>query len=94
MNAQFEFTIEPCDYNPNVHPYDEEQGVVATAFKRQFPEIKLQRARGDYYLGIGRKQSYHRYEFRIEDQEKIQKLYNLTFSNPTFEKFTVVAKRK
>lgn len=71
------FQVLMEDFNPEFHPYDEEHGIVATAFKRSFPGFPFVRAHGDYYIGLGKKNDYVRYEFLIADQKKIQRLFDL-----------------
>lgn len=91
--ANLEFEVVNEDFISEFHPYDEQDGVVATAFKRQFPEMRFVCAHGDYYIGLGKKNDYVRYEFRIEDQPKIQALFYLT-DGEKFDKFTLAAVRK
>lgn len=85
--TQFEFEVTPQDFaHHKIDPYHEITGVVATAFKRQFPDEPFVRVHGDYYIGLGKSfRDYDRYVFENADQELINKfLYGATELNNSF----------
>lgn len=75
--VEFEFEVTKEDFdNLNTYVYDEDDGLVALAFKRQFPQEKFVRAHGDYYIGLGDDDDYERYLFDPESQELIHTFKN------------------
>lgn len=76
---QFEFDITAADMAEAMKSsriYNEDDGIVAIAFKRQFPDEPFICAHGDYYIGLGKGwNDYDRYTFDNESTETIGRIF-------------------
>lgn len=87
------FEILPEDAEKAGHCLDEQNNLIAVAFKRCFPKEKFARAHGDYYIGIGKSENdCVRAEFNPYPTKELRAAYSKDETKPRLDKpFTVTA---